>query len=95
MGDSFLIALREGFEAALVVAIVLAFVKRAGARAGPGGLARHRAALALAVVVGVVLHLTIDGLDGDARMRTFAAICLAAAGLLTWMIFWMRAHART
>ena len=29
------------------------------------------------------------------RMRTFALICLAAAALLTWMIFWMRAHARS
>lgn len=92
---SFLIALREGFEAALIVAIVLAFVKR-----GPRpDMARAVwlgtfAALAVATVVGLVLHLTIDGLEGQARTRTFAAICFAAAGLLTWMIFWMRAHAR-
>ena len=29
------------------------------------------------------------------RVRTFAIICLAAAALLTWMIFWMRGHARS
>ncbi|MBX3286250.1 MAG: FTR1 family protein [Actinobacteria bacterium] len=92
---SFLIALREGFEAALIVAIVLAFVRR-----GPRpDMAKHVwtgtfAALAVATVAGVVLHLTIDGLEGQARTRTFAAICFAAAGLLTWMIFWMRTHAR-
>ena len=92
---SFLLALREGFEGALIVAIVLAFVKR-GSRPE---MARDvwlgtGAALALATVVGVVLHLTIDGLEGDARTRTFAGICVAAAALLTWMIFWMKTHAR-
>ena len=96
MGASFLISLREGFEAALIVAIVLAFVKRSSrpdyARAvwiGTGS------AIVLASVTGVIVHLTIDGLEGQARARTFAAICLAAAALLTWMIFWMRTHARS
>jgi high-affinity iron transporter len=95
MGESFLIALREGFEAALIVAIVLAFVRRSErpdqARwvwAGTG------VAIAVAIVVGVILQVTLDGLEGDARLRTFAVICIAAAGLLTWMIFWMRTHAR-
>ena len=94
MAESFLIALREGFEAALVVAIVLAFVRRQSpehTRAvwlGTGG------ALAVSIVVGLILHATIDGLEGQARMRTFAVICLSAAALLTWMIFWMRKHAR-
>lgn len=95
MGESFLISLREGFEAALVVSIVLAFVKRGPtphlARwvwIGTGG------ALGLSAIAGVILHLTIEDLAGQARARTFAAICLAAAGLLTWMIFWMRTHGR-
>jgi len=95
MGESFLITLREGFEAALIVAIVLAFVKRSPAP----GMARAvwagtAAALGLAAVVGIVIHLTIDDLQGEARARTFAGICIAAAALLTWMIFWMRTHAR-
>jgi high-affinity iron transporter len=95
MGESFLIALREGFEAALIVAIVLAFVNRSEhpeqrkwVWVGTG------VALLIAVGVGLILHATIDGLDGVARLRTFAIICIAAAGLLTWMIFWMRSHAR-
>ncbi|MET0911736.1 MAG: FTR1 family protein, partial [Acidimicrobiales bacterium] len=94
MAESFLIALREGFEAALVVAIVLAFVRRQSpehTRAvwlGTGG------ALVVSIVVGLILHATIDGLEGQARMRTFAIICLSAAALLTWMIFWMRKHSR-
>ncbi len=95
MGESFLIALREGFEAALIVAIVLAFVRRSDQPEqsrwvwyGTG------VAIALSAIVGTILHLTIDGLEGEARLRTFGVICLAAAALLTWMIFWMRTHAR-
>ena len=64
-----------------LLAIVLAFVNRSPhpdqrkcVWIGTG------AALAIAVAVGLVLHLTIDGLEGEARLRTFAAICLAAAG---------------
>ena len=96
VGEAFLITLREGFEAALIVAIVLAAVRAQGRPElrrwvwlGTG------AALALAVIVGVILHLTIEDLTGVARLRTFAVICLAAAGLLTWMIFWMRKHSRS
>jgi high-affinity iron transporter len=94
MAESFLIALREGFEAALVVAIVLAFVRRQAPEHTRAVWTGTIGALVVATVVGVVLHLTIDGLEGVARMRTFATICLVAAALLTWMIFWMRKHSR-
>ena len=96
MSESLLITLREGFEAALVVAIVLAAVRRSDRPEmarwvwyGTG------AALALAAVVGWLIHITIDDLTGDSRARVFAIICFGAAGLLTWMIFWMRRHARS
>jgi high-affinity iron transporter len=96
LGEAFLITLREGFEASLIVAIVLAAVRAQGRPdlrrwiwLGTG------AAVVLAILAGVVLHLTIEDLTGVSRQRTFAAICLAAAALLTWMIFWMRRHARS
>lgn len=95
MSASFLITLREGFEAALIVAIVLAFVKRSDrpdmARSVWAGTL---GAVALAVAVGLVVRATIEDLTGDVRARTFAAISFSAAALLTWMIFWMRTHAR-
>jgi high-affinity iron transporter len=96
VGEALLITLREGFEAALIVAIVLAAVSR-GSRPG---LRRWvwigtAGAVVLSLAIGLVLHLTIDDLTGVARLRTFALICLAAAGLLTWMVFWMRANARS
>jgi len=94
MAESFLIALREGFEAALIVAIVLAFVRRQAPEQARAVWLGTGAAVALAIVVGIILDLTLDGLAGTARLRTFAVICVAAAALLTWMIFWMRSHAR-
>jgi high-affinity iron transporter len=90
-----LIMIREGFEAALVVVIVFAYLRRIGRLdlAGPvwRGVA---AAIAVSVGVGVVVHLTIGDLTGAARMRSFAAISLLALAVLTWMVFWMRRQAR-
>ncbi len=94
MAESFLIALREGFEAALIVAIVLAFVRRQAPHQARAVWVGTAAAVVLAVVVGLVLTTTLGGLDGAPRQRTFAAIGIAAAVLLTWLIFWMRTHAR-
>lgn len=95
VGESLLITLREGFEAALVVAIVLAAVHR-GSRPDMARWvwAGTAAALLVSAAAGLVLHLTVEDLTGVPRLRTFALICLAAAGLLTWMVFWMRRHAR-
>jgi high-affinity iron transporter len=96
MGESLLITLREGFEAALVVAIVLAAVRRSDRPETARWVWYGAAAAALvALVVGWLIHLTVDDLTGVARSRCFAVICFAAAGLLTWMIFWMRTHARS
>jgi high-affinity iron transporter len=96
VGESLLITLREGFEAALVVAIVLAAVRRSERPElsrwvwyGVG------TAAVLSLVVGWLIHVTVEDLTGVARSRVFAIICFAAAGLLTWMIFWMRKHARS
>jgi high-affinity iron transporter len=90
-----LIMVREGFEAALVVAIVFAYLRKLGrldlARAVWAGVA---AAVAISFAVGIVVRLTVGELEGVARMRAFAAIALAAAAVLTWMIFWMRRQSR-
>jgi high-affinity iron transporter len=92
---SLLIMVREGFEAALVVALLLAYLRKIDrldkARAVWAGVA---AAAILASGAGIVLHLTVGGLGGVARLRTFALISLAAAAVLTWMVFWMRRESR-
>ncbi|MDP9394198.1 MAG: FTR1 family protein [Actinomycetota bacterium] len=95
MLTAFLIMLREGFEAALVVAIVYAYVRRIGRLDLVGPVWRGVAAASLlSVAVGVAVHLTVDGLTGPTRMRVFAAISLFAVVVLTWMVFWMRRQAR-
>jgi high-affinity iron transporter len=91
-----LVMLREGFEASLVVGIVLAFLNRTGRRdafwpvwIGAG------AALALSVSVGALLFAVGAELEGTAEKVFEGITMLVAAGLLTWMIFWMRRQART
>jgi high-affinity iron transporter len=90
----FLIMLREGFEAALVIAILYAYLQRTGRRdlLGPMWVGVG-AAFAIAGAFGIALHVGIGSLEGDARARAFAAVMLFAVAVLTWMIFWMRAHA--
>src|SRR4051812_3305413 len=95
MVGSALILLREGLEGALIIAIALAYLRKLGRQDRfPAIWTGAGAAIGIAVAVGVVLFATIGELTGDARKITFSIIMLAAAGVLTWMIFWMRTQAR-
>jgi high-affinity iron transporter len=90
------VMLREGFEASLIVGIVLAFLNRSGRRDGFaavwGGAA---AALAISVAIGIGLFVVGAELEGTAEYVWEGSAMLAAAVLLTWMIFWMRGQARS
>ena len=89
-----LTGLREGVEAALIVAIVCAYLARTGN-------ARHfrkigvgvGAAVATSVVLGAVLFLTLGGLEEPYEQIFEAAAMILAAGVVTWMLFWMRRQA--
>ena len=95
MLTAFFVMLREGFEAALIVAILYAYLRKVSRQdLIPAMWQGVAAAAALSVGAGVVIHLSIDGLEGEARLRAFAAISVFAVAVLTWMIFWMRKHAR-
>lgn len=95
MLTAFFVMLREGFEAALIVAILYAYLRKVSRQdLIPSMWQGVGAAAALSVGAGVVIHLSIDGLEGEARLRAFAAISVFAVAVLTWMIFWMRKHAR-
>ena len=95
MGSSFLLMLREGLEAALIVAIVLAYLRTLDRKdrfktvwAGVG------AGVAVAVVVGVLIFSIVGELEGEAEEIVEGVIAFTAAGVLTWMIFWMARQAR-
>src|SRR5829696_6043862 len=92
---AFLIMLREGFEAALVVAIVFVYLRRIG-RLDLSMSVWQGVGMAAGVSIGagVLIHLVTGSLEGAARMRAFAAISLIAVVVLTWMIFWMRRQSR-
>src|SRR4029453_4861868 len=90
------VVLREGFEASLVVGIVLAFLDRTGRRDGFGAVwVGVAAALALSLAVGAALFAAGAELEGRSEAVFEGVVMLTAAGLLTWMIFWMRNRART
>lgn len=90
------VVLREGFEASLVVGIVLAFLDRTGRRDGFAAVwIGVGAALALSLLVGVALFAAGAELEGRSEAIFEGVVMITAAGLLTWMIFWMRNRART
>ena len=91
------IFLREGVEASMIVAILLAYLNRIGRRehfrdvfAGVG------AALLLATAGGIAVYLTIRSYNGSRVQTIFETVTyLVAATVLTYMTFWMRKHARS
>jgi high-affinity iron transporter len=92
-----IIFLREGVEASMIVAILLAYLDRVGQRAHFRdvfiGVA---AALALAGGGGIAAYETIRSYDGSRVQTIFeTATFLVAAAVLTYMTFWMRNHARS
>lgn len=95
MGAALLITLREGLEIALVVAIVLAYLRNTNR----GELFRpvwHGtwAATGTCVVAGVAFYNLVGDFEGRTEQLVEGVLALAAAVVLTWMIFWMRQHAR-
>ncbi len=95
MLTAFFIMLREGFEAALIVAILYAYLRKVSRQdLLPQMWQGVAAAVVLSVGASVVIHFTIESLEGAARLRAFAAISIFAVAVLTWMVFWMRKHAR-
>jgi high-affinity iron transporter len=90
------IFLREGVEASMIVAILLAYLNRSGQRRYFrdvfGGVA---AALILAAAGGIIAYLTIKTYAGTRVQTIFeTATYLLATVILTYMTFWMRSHAR-
>ncbi|MGW3806257.1 iron uptake transporter permease EfeU [Micromonospora sp. NPDC005113] len=98
MFATYLIGLREGLEATLVVSILVAFLVKSQRRDRlPQVWAGVALAVALSVLFGWLIEYTSSSLLARSEDRElFEAITsVAAVVFVTWMIFWMRRAART
>ena len=95
MFSNYLIGLREGLEASLVVCILIAYLVKTGRRdalrpiwIGIG------VAVAISLAFGFALEYGSQELTFEAQELLGGSLSILAVGLVTWMVFWMRRTAR-
>jgi len=95
MLSSYLLSLREGLEAALIIGIVLGTLRKIQ-RPNLTSVVWYGVFSAIAVSLISALLLTIYGLslEGETEAIFEGITMLLAAGILTWMIFWMSRQAQ-
>jgi FTR1 family protein len=94
MLPTFVIGLREGVEAALIVSIIAMFLRQEGRTDALRWVwAGVAAAVAICLTVGVVLQLVDEELPQRQQEMLETVIGGLAVGIVTFMLVWMRRHA--
>jgi high-affinity iron transporter len=92
---AFLISFREGLEAALIIGIIFGYLRKIGADHSKNRYVWTGVVTAILLSITLAAILQMIGLELEGQLEEiFEGITmLLAAGVLTWMIFWMRRQA--
>jgi len=91
----FLIMLREGLEAALIVSLIASYLKRTGrTRWFPALWTGVFIAAALCLALGIVINQTTGEFPQKQQELFEGIVAVVAVAILTSMVFWMRKVAR-
>jgi high-affinity iron transporter len=95
MLPTYLLSLREGLEAALIIGIVLGAVSKIRRNdLSPAVWLGTLSAVIISILTAVILTSFGMSLEEKAEQIFEGVTMLIAAGILTWMIFWMGKQAR-
>lgn len=93
---TYLIGLREGLEAALIISILVAYLVRTDRRSAlPWVWAGVAIAVAMSIGVALILNLTSSVLSDTAEKLFAGIMSFVAVAMVTWMVFWMKSASRT
>lgn len=91
----FLIMLREGLEAALIVSLIASYLKRTQRGQWIGVMwIGVVAAAALCLALGIFINETTDEFPQKEQELFEGIVAVIAVFILTWMVFWMRKVSR-